>query len=94
MGDQVKRKAAEAANQINQVNSNAKQSQSQQILAHLKAGNEITPMDALDLCGCFRLSARIADLRHDGWNISTKIITKNGKNFASYRLEDDHVLVQ
>lgn len=35
-----------------------------QILEHLKSGESITPLDALRMFGCFRLGARIWDLRH------------------------------
>lgn len=60
--------------------------QKQQIQAYLTKGKSLTPIDALTKFGCFRLAARIADLRNDGLNIATKIITKNGRSFASYTL--------
>lgn len=44
-------------------------SQNAQILDHLKTGKEISPIDALNLFGCFRLSARIHDLKKSGWPI-------------------------
>lgn len=63
------------------------QSQADAILAHLKNGNGITPMDALNLCGCFRLSARIADLRKRGYDIvSEKVKVDGGKYVARYHL--------
>ena len=34
-----------------------------------------TPIDALNKFGCFRLAARISDLRNDGMLIKTKIIS-------------------
>jgi len=37
--------------------------QTDQILAYLKAGFAITPMDALERVGCFRLAPRILELR-------------------------------
>ena len=49
-------------------------------------GNEITPMDALNKFGCFRLGARIADLKKEGYDIKTRI-AKGGKNYAIYKLE-------
>lgn len=49
-------------------------------------GNEITPMDALNMFGCFRLGARIADLRDEGYDIKTRI-AKTDKRYAIYRLE-------
>jgi len=56
--------------------------QAEAILAHLKAGNTITPIEALDKFGCFRLAARIIELRRDGYNI----VTEGDKNYAVYRL--------
>lgn len=57
-----------------------------QILAHLQAGNTITPLEALDLFGCFRLGARIWDLKRDGHPIvSEQIQLENGKRVARYR---------
>lgn len=60
--------------------------QNQQIKNYLEKGKSITPIQALNKFGCFRLAARISDLRNDGLNIATKIVTKDGKTFASYRL--------
>ena len=60
--------------------------QNQQIKSYLEKGKSITPIQALNKFGCFRLAARISDLRNDGLNITTKIVTKDGKTFASYRL--------
>ena len=60
--------------------------QNQQIKSYLEKGKSITPIQALNKFGCFRLAARISDLRNDGLNIVTKIVTKDGKTFASYRL--------
>jgi hypothetical protein len=61
-------------------------SQKQQILDYLLEGNEITPMDALNKFGCFRLGARIADLKKDGYDIKTRI-AKGDKNYAIYTME-------
>ena len=60
--------------------------QNQQIKSYLEKGKSITPIQALNKFGCFRLAARISDLRNDGLNIATKIVTKDGKTFASYWL--------
>lgn len=57
------------------------------ILGRLKEGKAITAIEALDLCGCFRLAARIHDLKERGCDIITeKITTPSGKKVASYRL--------
>ena len=61
--------------------------QTAMILAHLRAGNEITPLEALEKFGCLRLAARIADLRATGQMINSRIHhAPNGKRFAAYRL--------
>lgn len=61
-------------------------SQTDMIRDHLNEGNSITPLEALTLYGCFRLSARIKNLRDEGWDIVTDTIHSNGKRFASYRM--------
>jgi hypothetical protein len=61
--------------------------QCEQILAHLKE-RPITPLEALDLYGCFRLGARVFDLKRDGFDIQTEIIERNGKRFAQYTLNE------
>lgn len=49
-------------------------------------GHSITPLDALDMFGCFRLSGRIYELKAEGHNIKMEMVTQNGKKFASYKL--------
>ena len=46
-------------------------SQASRILSHLKR-RPITPLQALDLYGCMRLAARVADLRERGHKIITE----------------------
>lgn len=62
-------------------------SQNTLILSHLESGEAITPIDALNKFGCFRLAARISDLRKQGHVIKTDHLTSGGKTYASYRLE-------
>lgn len=63
------------------------ESQTKKILAHLKSGKTITPLEALAEFGCLRLSGRIYDLRRDGHQIETnRITTKSGKTIAQYKL--------
>lgn len=63
------------------------ETQTAQILAHLKTGRSITPIDALNKYGCFRLGARIYDLKQDGHNIYREMVeTDSGKRVASYTL--------
>lgn len=60
--------------------------QAQQILKHLRDVGPLTPIDALELFGCFRLGARIWDLNQEGHGIQTELITREGKTFARYSL--------
>lgn len=61
--------------------------QAQQIQRHLEKGKTINPLQALEKYGCFRLAARIADLRNDGLNIKTTIVKlKNNKHIATYSI--------
>lgn len=70
-------------------------SQTKQIMEYLSAGNSLTPLEALRLFGCFRLSARIYELRDIGRNMGFDIITDkkevtdkfgNKKYVGEYRL--------
>jgi hypothetical protein len=61
--------------------------QASRILAHLRTGMALTPLQALDLFQCMRLAARIHELRQDGHIINeTTITTSNGKRVAQYHL--------
>ncbi len=67
---------------------NATESQNTQIINALIKGKRITPIDALDWFGCFRLSARISELKEVGWNIEKETVTlKNGKRIARYYMD-------
>jgi len=60
-------------------------SHTMQILDHLES-KPITAIDALNNYGCFRLAARINELRMSGYSIHTEIKTKDGKRYAMYHL--------
>ena len=63
------------------------ETQCKQISAHLKGGNTITALEALNLFGCFRLASRIHDLREAGYPIIVeRIRTATGKTVAQYRM--------
>jgi site-specific recombinase XerD len=63
--------------------------QNEAILEMLREGRRITQIDALQRVGCFRLAARIFDLRGKGHNIETvPVYTETGKYVASYKLND------
>ena len=63
-------------------------SQEKDILGHLQRHGSISPLEALEQFGCFRLAARIADLRAKKHNIETYVGKENGKKFAIYRLKE------
>lgn len=63
-----------------------KLSQTQWVLQALRNG-PLTAMEALDGCNCFRLAARIKDLRDAGYAIDTRHHTlPSGKTIAVYHL--------
>lgn len=63
--------------------------QSAAILAYLKTGKSLTPLDALEAFQCFRLAARVHDLRGEGWPIVKSEGEQAGKRFAVYSLDMD-----
>ena len=66
---------------------NRRPTQAGRILEHLRAGNRITALEALDAFGCFRLAARIHELRRDGWGIQERTVeTQGGKRVAEYSM--------
>jgi hypothetical protein len=63
-------------------------SQNALIKGWLLNGYAITQLEALTQFGCFRLAARIADLRDKGLNVVTDMVTlDNGKRVARYILK-------
>lgn len=64
-------------------------SQCKRILAYMQGHGSITPLEALEYCGSFRLSARIKNLRDSGYAIQTVSETKNGKTYARYFLKGE-----
>lgn len=64
-------------------------SQAKRILAYMQEGNRITPIEALNLFGCFRLGARIADLKDGGHDIKSAFVkTPTGKHVKQYWMEE------
>jgi hypothetical protein len=61
--------------------------QKQCILSDLLQGRKITPLDALNNYGCFRIGARINELRNQGYDIVTEY-PKKGKRYAIYSLKE------
>ena len=59
------------------------------ILSYLKRGRTLSPLQALDLFGCLRLSARIYDLRHrlKGFGKHEIVdVPHKGKPYSIYKL--------
>jgi hypothetical protein len=77
-------------------------SQSDLILAALKHGDRLTPLDALTRFQCMRLASRISDLKQKGEVIHTRTIkTDSGKSVAEYWMDverlslfDDHIIIE
>jgi hypothetical protein len=59
----------------------------ERILAHLKSGYSITPLEALKSYGSFRLGAVIFELKREGYDIKTTMVSNGNSHFASYKLE-------
>jgi len=61
-------------------------SQCDNIRRHLEDGRSITQLEALNMYGCFRLGARIYNLKEQGLSITMEWVRKGRKKFASYKL--------
>jgi DNA-directed RNA polymerase subunit RPC12/RpoP len=59
-----------------------------ELLKVLKAGNRITPLEALRTLGIGRLAARVWDLKREGWQIEQRMIeVGDGARVAQYWLK-------
>ena len=61
-----------------------KKTQKNDILTYLMGGHKISQAEAYSFFGCFRLAARVKDLRNEGHPITTDMVEKNGKWYAEY----------
>ena len=61
-------------------------SQIDDVRAHLLRGKPITPIQALNLFGCFRLAAVIFNIRAEGYTVETEMVHRKSKKWASYML--------
>lgn len=68
----------------------AKKTQMLAIKDWLEAGHTITPLDALERFGCFRLSAQIFNLKKLGLEIdcNMEVNPQTGKRYGVYRLKE------
>jgi hypothetical protein len=63
-------------------------SQNDSVLMWLQRGKTLTPMQALEKFGCFRLAARVHDLRMSGHNIEANdYVLPSGKRVARYSMK-------
>lgn len=60
--------------------------QNDKIFAHLQAGNTLTPLEALNLCGTLRLSERIRELEAQGVPITHEWQQVGKKRVMGYKL--------
>ena len=62
--------------------------QKSKVMSHLQSGQSITPIDALERYGCFRLAAIIHTLKNDyGMDIKTELIkNKYGTKYGKYTM--------
>jgi hypothetical protein len=61
-------------------------SQSNDVLVHLQRYGSITPKEAADLYGCWRLAARVMELRQSGHPITTKDEAHHNGVHARYEM--------
>lgn len=63
-------------------------SQNQKILKYLEAGHYVSQMNASYLWDCWRVGARIFELRRQGYPIETEMVrTVKGKTYARYFIQ-------
>jgi hypothetical protein len=62
-------------------------SQNALIKRRLMNGRSLTTLEALNMFGCFRLAARISNLRDEGMDIHTEIVEINDKRVARYSIK-------
>ena len=68
------------------IHGHSKMTQCEILLAALKRGEKLTVLTALTDYGVYALSQRCTDLRRQGWNVVSEMITlPNGKRVAQYR---------
>lgn len=69
------------------------ESQKSRIMKHLKEGNSITPIDALEKFGCFRLAAIIHNIKQEDefmenkQLVTTMVTNKFNVKYGSYKLK-------
>ena len=68
-------------------NTGACKSQTERILQYMLEGHSITPLEALEKFKCFRLGARIADIKAKGYLVYSEFVTTpSEKKVKQYHL--------
>lgn len=82
------RQTPEDSTELNNDAKIAKQTKISKVLEHLESGKTITPIEALDEYGSFRLSDIILKLRRRGYDIRTDMVKyrPTQSRFAMYTL--------
>lgn len=65
-----------------------KGTQAQKILGWMREGRRISPVDALREFGCFRLAARIKDLRDDGVVVYSEMVESTNRYGDKVRFKE------
>ena len=70
-----------------------KLTQKEKVLRHLKEVGPITPLDALNDYAIMRLTSRICELKDEGYDIKSELVSSKNKfgekvSFSKYTLRD------
>ena len=61
--------------------------QTEMILDYIQKNGSITPLEALQELGCFRLGARVWEIRSSGIPVEMEMVEENGKRYAKYYIK-------
>ena len=65
-----------------------KASQVREIVEYMAAGNKIDPIKALNMFGCLRLAARIADIQRHGYPVQSRMVVKVHPNGSAKKYKE------
>ena len=61
--------------------------QTEMVLDYIQKNGSITPLEALQFLGCFRLGARVWEIRSSGIPVEKEMVEENGKRYAKYYMK-------
>ena len=61
--------------------------QTQRVYDYMKEFGSITPMQAIEDIGCFRLAARVAELRNEGIEVASEWLGKRNRYGETVRIK-------